>query len=68
MWLFRFGGYDGESTRMSKPCSKCIEAIYAAGVKRVFYYDWEGTLNVIKMNQIDSEDYYTIVRNASPCR
>ena len=68
MWLFRFGGYDGESTRMSKPCSKCIEAIYAAGVKRVFYYDWEGNLKVIKMNQVDSEDYYTIFRNASPCR
>jgi len=68
MWLFRFGGSDGNATRMSKPCSKCIEAIYAAGVKRVFYYDWEGNLNTIKMNEFSSTDYYTIVRPSSPCR
>jgi len=67
LWLFRFGGMNKITHMMSKPCSHCIEAIYAAGVKRVYYYDWEGTLQVIKMNQVNLQDYYTIYRPSSPC-
>lgn len=69
MWLFRFGGFDGDANRMSKPCSHCIESIYAAGIKRVFYYDWDGNLQVLKMRKKEKDEYYTPVKtHTSPCR
>ena len=61
LWLFRFGGFNGTTHRMSKPCSVCMEAIHAAGIKRVFYYDWEGELQTFKVGK-DIEEYYTITR------
>jgi len=47
LWLFRFG-------------SHCMEAICAAGINKVYYYDWEGQLQCIKTHSANPEDHYTI--------
>jgi len=60
LWLFRFGGHSGDADRMSKPCASCMEAISAAGVNKVFFYDWEGNLQCIKASQADPEEHYVI--------
>ena len=60
LWLFRFGGHGGDDDRMSKPCSHCMEAICAAGISKVYYYDWEGQLQCIKTQSANPEDHYTI--------
>ena len=60
LWLFRFGGHGGDADRMSKPCADCMEAISAAGINRVFYYDWEGNLHRLKASQADPDEHYSI--------
>jgi deoxycytidylate deaminase len=58
--IFRFGA-DG-SHRMSKPCRHCFEALAEANISRIFYHDYSGKPQFIKVSQADSEDFYTIRR------
>lgn len=60
MYIFRFGGNNGTEPRMSKPCFKCMKEIMKAGIRRVFYYDWEGELHEIKVRSYIPENHYTI--------
>lgn len=60
MYIFRFGGKTGDEPRMSKPCSECMRKIYDAGIRRVFYYGWEGNLHELKVRSHNPDNHYTI--------
>lgn len=53
--IYRFRA-DG-SYGLSKPCKSCLEAIIDAGIKRVFYSDYDGTMKSFKVDEVDMESY-----------
>lgn len=61
MYVFRFGA-DGHN-RHSKPCRHCYDAMQEAGVSRVFYYNEQGSQQVIKLRDADPDEFYLTARN-----
>lgn len=35
-----------QGSKMSKPCSECMERIRAAGIRKIIYADWQGNITV----------------------
>ena len=55
LYVYRFyadGGY-----ALAKPCVPCMKKIINAGIKRVFYSDYDNKMRMININGVDLNSY-----------
>ena len=53
VYRFRADGTYG----LAKPCRDCMIAIKEAGIKRVFYSDYDGSMKMLKVDDVNLDDY-----------